>query len=86
MFASIVSWSRNLIFNHATELEALAQVYRRVDESTHRYESGGGNFGADLNVDSVGFVTNCGFLLAELRAEMDYRATRYPACAVAPVE
>jgi hypothetical protein len=40
------------------ELEPLAQLYRRVDESTYRYESGGGKFGADLKVDSVGFVTD----------------------------
>ena len=39
------------------ELEPLAQVYRRVSESTYRYESGGG-FVADLEVDSVGFVKN----------------------------
>jgi hypothetical protein len=40
------------------ELEPLAQIYRRVDESTYRYESGGGRFVADLKVDSAGFVTN----------------------------
>jgi hypothetical protein len=40
------------------ELEPLAQIYRRVDQSTYRYESGGGKFVADLKVDSAGFVTN----------------------------
>jgi hypothetical protein len=40
------------------ELEPLSQVYRRIDESTYRYESGGGRFVADLAVNSVGFVTN----------------------------
>ena len=40
------------------ELEALDQVYLRVDESTYRYKSGGGSFIADLEVDEVGFVTN----------------------------
>lgn len=48
------------------ELEPLAQVYRRVGESTYRYESGGGSFVAELEVDAVGFVTNYpGFWLAE---------------------
>jgi hypothetical protein len=40
------------------ELEPLFQIYRRIDESTYRYESGGGTFVADLEVDGVGFVTN----------------------------
>jgi hypothetical protein len=40
------------------ELEPLSQIYRRVDESTYRYESGGGRFVSDLEVDDVGFVTN----------------------------
>lgn len=40
------------------ELEALFQVYRRVDESTYRYKSGNGSFVADLKVDQFGFVTN----------------------------
>jgi hypothetical protein len=38
------------------ELEPLSQVYSRIDESTYRYESGGGQFTADLKVDRVGFV------------------------------
>ncbi|MEK6280377.1 MAG: putative glycolipid-binding domain-containing protein [Acidobacteriota bacterium] len=40
------------------QLEALVQIYRRVDESTYRYESGGGRFFADLEVDEIGLVTN----------------------------
>jgi hypothetical protein len=40
------------------ELEPLSQVYLRIDESTYRYESGGGKFTADLKVDHVGFVRN----------------------------
>ena len=40
------------------ELEPLSQVYRRIDESTYRYESGQGRFVADLKVNSVGFVTD----------------------------
>ena len=38
------------------ELEPLSQVYRRDDESTYRYESGGGSFVANLKVDALGFV------------------------------
>ena len=40
------------------ELEPLLQVYSRIDESTYRYESGEGQFTADLKVDDVGFVRN----------------------------
>jgi hypothetical protein len=40
------------------ELEPLSQIYTRIDESTYRYESGDGGFVADLNINSVGFVTN----------------------------
>jgi hypothetical protein len=40
------------------ELEPLAQVYRRVDAGTYRYESGGGPFVADLQVNAAGFVTD----------------------------
>jgi hypothetical protein len=40
------------------ELEPLSQIYSRVDESTYRYESGGGKFVADLTVNSAGFVTD----------------------------
>jgi uncharacterized protein len=37
-------------------LEPLPQVYRRLDEATYRYESSGGEFVADLQVDPSGFV------------------------------
>jgi uncharacterized protein len=40
------------------ELEPLPQHYRRVAESTYRYESAGGQFVADLQVNPSGFVTN----------------------------
>jgi len=40
------------------ELERLPQVYRRIDESTYRYESAGGQFTADLKVDAAGFVVD----------------------------
>ena len=39
-------------------LERLPQQYRRLDENTYRYESGGGQFVAELNVDPSGFVIN----------------------------
>jgi uncharacterized protein len=39
------------------ELEPLSQVYSRIDESTYRYASGGGQFMADLKVDRLGFIT-----------------------------
>ncbi len=39
------------------ELEPLDQTYNRTGESTYRYESGGGSFVSDLEVDRVGFVT-----------------------------
>ena len=38
------------------KLESLEQIYRRTGTSTYRYESGGGKFVADLEVDDVGFV------------------------------
>jgi hypothetical protein len=38
-------------------LEPLAQVYRRIDETRYRYESGGGSFVAELRVNREGFVT-----------------------------
>lgn len=38
-------------------LEPLEQVYRRTDVGTYRYESAGGRFVRDLEVDAVGFVT-----------------------------
>ena|SRR6185369_10948928 len=39
-------------------LEPLRQIYRRIDESTYRYESGGGKFVKDLRVNSLGLVTS----------------------------
>jgi hypothetical protein len=38
------------------QLEPLPQQYRRLDENTYRYESAGGQFVAELKVDSSGFV------------------------------
>ncbi|MDZ7344355.1 MAG: putative glycolipid-binding domain-containing protein [candidate division KSB1 bacterium] len=38
-------------------LEPLSQRYRRIDAATYRYESAGGRFVADLQVNDIGFVT-----------------------------
>jgi hypothetical protein len=38
------------------KLELLSQQYRRLDETTYRYESAGGQFVADLKVSKSGFV------------------------------
>jgi hypothetical protein len=38
------------------ELDRLDQVYRRVDERTYRYESGGGEFVTQLTVNDFGLV------------------------------
>jgi hypothetical protein len=38
-------------------LEPLAQVYRRIDVTTYRYQSAGGRFTAELLVNAAGFVT-----------------------------
>jgi hypothetical protein len=38
------------------KLELLSQQYRRLDGTTYRYESGGGQFVADLKVNKSGFV------------------------------
>ena len=38
------------------KLEVLPQTYQRLDETTYRYESTGGQFVADLKVDKTGFV------------------------------
>ncbi len=38
-------------------LEPLEQRYRRVSAATYRYESGGGRFATELQVDEAGFVT-----------------------------
>jgi len=37
-------------------LEPLDQLYRRIGESTYRYESANGAFVADLEVNGAGFV------------------------------
>jgi len=39
-------------------LEPLEQLYRRIDTTTYRYESAGGRFVADLQVNEAGFVTD----------------------------
>ncbi|MCI0394414.1 MAG: putative glycolipid-binding domain-containing protein [Chloroflexi bacterium] len=39
-------------------LEPLPQLYRRLDASTYRYESAGGRFVAELEVNETGFVTH----------------------------
>ena len=38
-------------------LEPLEQLYRRVAESRYRYESAGGRFVAELEVNAAGLVT-----------------------------
>lgn len=38
-------------------LEPLVQCYRRLDAATYRYESAGGMFTTDLQVNAAGFVT-----------------------------
>lgn len=40
------------------QLQPLQQTYRRLDETTYRYESAGGSFVADLQVNPAGFVTD----------------------------
>jgi hypothetical protein len=39
-------------------LEPLEQLYRRIDEATYRYESAGGSFVTELQVNVAGFVTH----------------------------
>jgi uncharacterized protein len=41
-------------------LQPLEQTYTRLEERKYRYESGGGEFVADLLVDDVGFVMDYG--------------------------
>lgn len=48
------AWLRFPSFN----LERLDQVYRRLDQATYRYESGGGKFVAELKVNAFGLVTS----------------------------
>jgi uncharacterized protein len=38
--------------------EPLEQLYRRIDVATYRYESAGGRFVTDLQVNAAGFVTH----------------------------
>jgi hypothetical protein len=38
-------------------LELLDQLYRRLDSTTYRYESAGGRFITELQVNAAGFVT-----------------------------
>ena len=40
------------------KLERLSQQYRRLDETTYRYESAGGKFVAELKVGPAGFVVD----------------------------
>lgn len=40
------------------KFEPLDQIYRRIETSTYRYESAGGRFVAELELDDVGFVTH----------------------------
>jgi len=40
------------------EVERLDQVYRRVNETTFRYESNGGSFTSELKVNEFGLVTS----------------------------
>jgi hypothetical protein len=47
------AWLRFPGFN----LEPLDQIYRRITATTYHYESAGGSFVAELDVNAVGFVT-----------------------------
>lgn len=48
------------------KVERLDQVYRRLGPKTYRYESAGGSFVAELEVNSAGFVTSYpNFCIAE---------------------
>ncbi len=52
------------------ELELLPQQYHRLDETTYRYESAGGQFVADLKVNKSGFVVEYpGIWRAEMISE-----------------
>ena len=52
--AATAAWLRFPDFR----LETLAQSYRRISGAGYRYESGGGEFVAQLSVNEVGFVTS----------------------------
>jgi hypothetical protein len=49
------------------KLERLDQVYRRLDQTTYRYESNDGEFVAELKVNAFGLVTNYPELWEEQR-------------------
>jgi len=51
--AATAAWLRFPDFR----LEPLAQSYRRISSAGYRYESGGGEFVAQLSVNEAGFVT-----------------------------
>jgi hypothetical protein len=56
------------------KLEPLDQTYRRVAETTYRYESAGGIFVRDLPVNAAGFVTDYpDFWALEVAAEIGER-------------
>jgi hypothetical protein len=40
------------------DVERLDQVYKRTGATTYRYESGGGTFSAEIEVNEAGLVTN----------------------------
>jgi uncharacterized protein len=40
------------------KLEALSQSYKRLDEFTYQYESGGGSFVSELKINEFGLVTS----------------------------
>ena len=40
------------------KFEPLEQIYRRIETSTYRYESAGGSFVVELEVDGMGLVTH----------------------------
>jgi hypothetical protein len=48
-------------------LEPLAQLYRRTSDATYRYESDGGRFSADLEINASGLVTRYPGLCIEER-------------------
>jgi hypothetical protein len=52
------------------QLELLPQQYRRLDETTYRYESNGGRFVTELKVNRAGFVVHYpGIWQAEVSSE-----------------
>jgi hypothetical protein len=38
-------------------LEPLEQLYRRIDATAYHYESAGGTFATELQVEDAGFIT-----------------------------